>query len=70
LQKRKRDHALEHMTYDLQKQKWVNANKKCVAIIKNTIQSTIMRLNPRVWHCHRVPGKNKESVLWFFKDIC
>jgi hypothetical protein len=30
------------MAYDLQKQKWVNANKKCVAVIKNTIESTIM----------------------------
>jgi hypothetical protein len=30
------------MTYDLQKQKWVNTNKKCVAIIKNTIEPTIM----------------------------
>jgi hypothetical protein len=30
------------MAYDLQKQKWVNANKKCVAVIKNTIEPTIM----------------------------
>jgi hypothetical protein len=30
------------MTYDLQKQKWVNANKKCVAVIKNMIEPTIM----------------------------
>ena len=30
------------MAYDLQKQKWVNANKKCVVVIKNTIEPTIM----------------------------
>jgi hypothetical protein len=30
------------MAYDLQKQKWINANKKCVVVIKNTIESTIM----------------------------
>jgi hypothetical protein len=30
------------MVYDLQKQKWVNANKKFIAIIKNTIEPTIM----------------------------
>jgi hypothetical protein len=30
------------MTYDLQKQKWVNDNKKCVTVIKNTIEPTIM----------------------------
>jgi hypothetical protein len=41
-QKRERDHAPEQMAYDLQKQKWVNTNKKCVAIIKNTIEPIIM----------------------------
>jgi hypothetical protein len=40
--KRESDHALEQMAYDLQKQKWVNTNKKCVAVIKNTIEPTIM----------------------------
>jgi hypothetical protein len=41
-QKRERNHAPIQMTYDLQNQKWVNTNKKCVAIIKNTIEPTIM----------------------------
>jgi hypothetical protein len=41
-QKKERDHAPIQMTYDLQKQKWVNANKKCVAVIKNTIEPTII----------------------------
>jgi hypothetical protein len=40
--KKERDHAPIQIAYDLQRQKWVNANKKCVAIIKNTIESTIM----------------------------
>jgi hypothetical protein len=41
-QERERDHALIQLTYDLQMQKWVNTNKKCIAIIKNTIEPTIM----------------------------
>jgi hypothetical protein len=40
--KRERDHASIQMAYDLQKPKWINANKKCVVVIKNTIESTIM----------------------------
>jgi hypothetical protein len=39
---RERDHAPEQMAYDMQKQKWVNPNKKCVVVIKNTIEPTIM----------------------------
>ena len=30
------------MAYDLQKIKWNNANKKCVAVIKNTIDPNIL----------------------------
>jgi hypothetical protein len=41
-QKRERGHAPKQMAYDLQKQKEVNANKKCVAVIKNTIEPTII----------------------------
>jgi hypothetical protein len=41
-QKKESDHAPIHMAYDLQKQKWFNANKKCVVVIKNTIEPTIM----------------------------
>jgi hypothetical protein len=46
--KRERDHAPEQMAYDLQKQKWVNANKKYVAVIKNMIEPTIklMQVEP------------------------
>jgi hypothetical protein len=40
--RKKRDHAPIQMAYDLQKQKWINVNKKCVAVIKNTIEPTIM----------------------------
>jgi hypothetical protein len=39
---KERDHAPEQMIYDLQKQKWVNANKKCVAVIKSMIEPIIM----------------------------
>jgi hypothetical protein len=41
-QKKERDHAHIQMAYDLQKQKWVNTNKKCVAVMKNTIEPAIM----------------------------
>ena len=30
------------MAYDLKKTKWNNANKKCVAVIKNTIEPNIL----------------------------
>ena len=30
------------MAYDLKKTKWNNANKKCVAVIKNTIDHNIL----------------------------
>ena len=41
-QEKKRDYAPWKMAYDLQKIKWNNANKKCVAVIKNTIDPNIL----------------------------
>jgi hypothetical protein len=41
-QKKEMNYAPIQIACDLQKQKWVNANKKCVAVIKNTIEPTIM----------------------------
>jgi hypothetical protein len=43
-QMKERDYAPIQIAYDLQKQKWVNANKKYVVVIKNTIEPTIMGL--------------------------
>ncbi|XP_037431359.1 uncharacterized protein LOC119297832 [Triticum dicoccoides] len=40
--KRKGDYAPLEMSYIIANQKWVNANKKCMAFIKNTIESTIV----------------------------
>ena len=40
-QKKERDHAPIRMAYDLKNTKWNNANKKCVAAIKNTIDPNI-----------------------------
>ena len=34
------------MSYDLEHRKWVTANKKCLAVIKNTIEPAIMGLIP------------------------
>ena len=36
-QEKQMDYAPIKMAYDLQKIKWNNANKKCVAVIKNTL---------------------------------
>jgi hypothetical protein len=39
--KKEKDHALVELAYVLENQKWVNANKKCMAFIKNTIENAI-----------------------------
>jgi hypothetical protein len=39
--KKKKDHALVELAYVLENQKWVNANKKCMAFIKNMIENVI-----------------------------
>ena len=43
---RERDFASQRMSYDLEHRKWVNANKKCLAVTKNTIEPVIMGLIP------------------------
>ena len=40
-QKKERDYAPLKMSYDLAKTKWTNTNKKCVAVIKNTVELNI-----------------------------
>jgi hypothetical protein len=42
-EKKKRDHAPLEMTYTLDNKKWLTANKKCTAFIKNTIEHAIVR---------------------------
>ena len=37
-----RDFASQKMSYDLEHRKWVTANKKCLAVIKNTIEPAIV----------------------------
>ena len=72
---RERDFKSEKMSYDLEYRKWVTTNNKCLAVIKNTIEPTIMGSIPE---CDTVTEylekkrvrKNKESVHWLFKDIC
>ena len=41
-QNRERDFAPVKMSYDLEHRKWVTANKKCLAVIKNTIEPAIV----------------------------
>ena len=45
---KERDFESQKMSYDLEHRKWVTANKKCLAVIKNTIEPAIVGLNPRV----------------------
>ena len=46
LEQLERDFAFQKMFYDLEHRKWVTAKKKCLAVIKNTIESTIVGLIP------------------------
>ena len=39
---RERDFAPQKMSYDLKHRKWVTANEKCLAVIKNTIEPAIV----------------------------
>ena len=39
---RERDFASQRMSYDLEHSKWVTINKKCMAVIKNTIGPAII----------------------------
>jgi hypothetical protein len=41
-EKKKRDHAPLEMAYTHNNQKWLNANKKFMAFIKNTIENAIV----------------------------
>ena len=41
-QQKERGYAPLRMAYDLANAKWTNANKKCVAVIKNTIEPNIL----------------------------
>ena len=39
---RERDFESQKMSYDLEHRKWVTANKKCLVVIKNTIEPIIV----------------------------
>jgi hypothetical protein len=39
--KKKKDYAPVELAYVLENQKWVNANKKCMAFIKNMVENAI-----------------------------
>ena len=43
---RERDFAPVKMSFDLKHRKWVTTNKKCLAVIKNTIEPTIVSSIP------------------------
>jgi hypothetical protein len=45
-QTKERDFAPIKMSYDLEHKKWVTANKKCLAVIKNIIEPAIVDLIP------------------------
>ena len=64
-----RDFASQNMSYDLKHRKWVTANKKYMAMIKNTIEPAIVGSIPE---CDTVTEylDRIESIHWLFKDIC
>ena len=64
------DFASQRMSYDLEHRKWVTANKKYLAVIKNTIEPAIVGSIPECDTVTEYLKKNKESVHWLFKDIC
>ena len=39
---KERDFESQKMSYDLEHRKWATANKKCLVVIKNTIEPTIV----------------------------
>ena len=39
---RERDFTSQKMSYDLEHRKWITANKKCLAVIKNMIEPAIV----------------------------
>ena len=39
---KERDFESQKMSYDLEHRKWVTVNKKCLVVIKNTIEPTIV----------------------------
>ena len=41
-EKKKWDCGKEEMSYSIRNRSWINANKKCLAFIKNTIETTIV----------------------------
>ena len=40
--KEKRDYAPLELSYSIENKKWVNANKKCMAFIENTIEPSLV----------------------------
>jgi hypothetical protein len=46
-QTRERDFAPIKMSYDLEHKKWFTTNKKCLAVIKNTIEPAIVGSIPK-----------------------
>ena len=45
---RERYFASQKMSYDLEHRKWITANKKCMAVLKNTIEPIIV---DSIWLC-------------------
>jgi hypothetical protein len=66
---RGRDFTSVKMSYDLDKAKWVTANKKCLAMIKNIIEPALVGSIP---DCDTVAECFEwiELVHWLFKDLC
>ena len=67
---KEKDFESRKMSCALMHRKWVTANKKYLAVIKNTIEPAIVGSIPECDTVTEYLKKNKESVHWLFKDIC
>ena len=68
--KKRRDYAPLEMSYTLDNKKWLTANKKCMAFIKNTIEQAIVGSIAECASVREFLEKIKKPVHRFLKDIC
>ena len=66
---RQRDHAEVRMKYDLDRAKWDSSNRKCLMVIKGSIEDPIRGSIPECTTATEYL-KKVESVYWLFKGLC
>ena len=66
---RQHDHAEVRMKYDLDRAKWDSSNRKCLMVIKGSIEDLIRGSIPECTNATEYLKKVK-SVYWLFKGLC